>query len=169
MSTNLDKDNYRFIYKREKPTSIKVMGILAALFSLGGLAYTPVFSAAMALAAAGLFLYQSGIEINFSQRKYRLITAFGSQGFGNWEALPELKCVSVFKTKFSSKTYGRSNASITTTQHLVQVNLVTAENKRLLCFESESKEESFGFAKKLAARLDEKIWDATEQEGKWLD
>jgi len=169
MNTDLEKGPYRFIYKREKPTSMKLMGILAAMFSIGGLAYTPVFGVAMALAAGGLLLYQSGIEVDFSERKYRLITAFGSQGFGNWEPLPALKCVSVFKTKFSSQTYGRSNASVTTTQHVIQVNLVTAQNKRLLLFESEDKNEAFDFAKEVATSLGERIWDATGREGQWLD
>lgn len=169
MNTDLDKDNYRFIYKREKPTSLKVMGVLAALFSLGGLAYTPVFGLAMALAAGGLLLYQSGIEVDFKERKYRLITAFGNQGFGEWEALPALKCVSVFRTKFSSQTYGRSNASVTTTEQVIQVNLVTAQDKRMLLFESEDKNDAFDFARNVAAKLNEKLWDATEKEGQWVN
>lgn len=168
MKTELEKNPYRFIYKREKPTSMKLMGVLAALFSLGGLAYTPVFGVAMALAAGGLLLYQSGIEVDFNEKKYRLITAFGSQGFGNWEPIPALKCVSVFKTKFSSQTYGRSSASITTTQHVIQVNLVTAQNKRFLLFESNDKNEAFDFANEVAAKLDRRVWDATDREGKWL-
>jgi hypothetical protein len=162
-------NKYRFIYKRDKPTSLKVMGIVAALFSLVGLSYTPVFSVVMALAAAGLFLYQSGIEIDFNLGQYRLITAFGSLGFGNWEAIPALKCVSVFKTKFSSRTYGRSNASVTTSEQVIQVNLVTERNKRVLLFESEDMHQAFGFAQKVGAKLNQKVWDATEKEGKWLD
>jgi hypothetical protein len=62
--------------------SIKVLGILMALFSLGMLATSPVFGIVMALGAGGLLAYQSGIEVNFRQRSYRTITAFGPQAFG---------------------------------------------------------------------------------------
>lgn len=168
MKIDLDKKPHRFIYKREKPTSLKVLGIIAALFGFGGLAYTPVFGVVMLVAASGLLLYQRGIELDLGAGRYRLITAIGGQGFGNWEPLPALKCVSVFKTKFTSRTYGRSNASVTSSDEVVQVNLVTADDKRLLVFESNNTAEACTFAQAIAAKLNQKIWDATEREGKWL-
>lgn len=165
MKTNI----YRFLYKRDKPMPMKIMGILAAIFSIGGLAYSPLFGVMMALGAGGLLAYQSGIEVNFTKRTYRMISALGPQGFGRWEPLPEIKCVSVFKTKLVSSTYGRSNASITTTQTVIQVNLATEQNKRIRVFETEKVGEALVFAKDLAQKLDLNIWDATEREGKWME
>ncbi|MCB0755659.1 MAG: hypothetical protein H6603_03370 [Flavobacteriales bacterium] len=165
----MDKGIYRFLYKRDKPMSMKIMGIIAALFSLGGLACTPLLGIALALGAAGLLIYQNGIEVNFKDRSYRLITAFGPQGFGEWEPLPPLKCVSVFKTQLVSSTYGRSNASITTRQEVIQVNLATEQNKRIRLLETENVEEAFAFAKEAAQKLNVQLWDAaTSKEGKWL-
>lgn len=165
----MKEDTYRFLYKRDKPMPMKIMGIIAAVFSIGGLAYSPVFGVILAVGAIGLIAYQSGIEVNYKDRTYRMITAMGPQAFGSWEPLPAIKCVSVFKTNLVSKTYGRSNASITTNQTVIQVNLATEQNKRIRLFETEEMEEAFVFAKDLAQKLDLNIWDATAKEGKWLD
>ncbi len=159
---------YQFLYKRDKPMPMKIMGFVAAVFSLGGVAYFPVFGVVLAIGAIGLFAYHNGIEVNFKQRTYRMITALGSKGFGSWEPLPSLKCVSVFKTELVSSTYGRSSASITTRQTVFQVNLATEQNKRIRLYETEVVEEAFSFAKEVSLKLDLKIWDATEKEGKWM-
>ena len=121
---------------------MKIAGILAAIFSIGGLASTPVFGIVMLLAAGGLISYQSGIEVDIVSKRYRYITSFGAVGFGEWLALPELKCVSVFKTKLISRTYGRSNASFTSKQEVVQVNLVSARNERFKLLEVENLDEA---------------------------
>lgn len=165
----MKEELHRFLYKRDKPMPMKIMGVLAALFSVGGFAYSPFFGVVMALGAGGLLAYQSGIEVNFKERSYRLITAIGPKGFGSWEPLPSIKCVSVFKTELVSSTYGRSNASITTKQTVIQVNLATEQNKRIRLFETEDRAEAFVVAKEVAQQLELNIWDATEREGKWLD
>lgn len=161
-------DIYQFLYKRDKPMSMKLMGILAAVFGIGGIAATPLFGIIMGVGAIGLLAYQDGIEVNFKERTYRMITAFGPQGFGSWEPLPPIKCVSVFKTKLVSTTYGRSNASVTSTQEVIQVNLATERNKRIRLFETEDKEEAFRFAKEVSQKLELRIWDATDRDGKWI-
>ncbi|MDB4655874.1 hypothetical protein OAE48_03405 [Flavobacteriales bacterium] len=97
-----------------------------------------------------------------------MITAMGTQGVGSWEPLSEIKCVSIFKINLVSSTYGRSNASITTRQTVIQVNLATEQNKRIRLFETEEIEEAIVFAKNVAQKLDLNIWDALGKEGKWL-
>jgi hypothetical protein len=148
---------------------MKIMGVLAAVLSIGGLAYSPVFGIVMALGAGGLLAYHSGIEVNFTARTYRFITAMGTTGFGTWQPLPELRSVSLFRTTLVSSTYGRSNASITTKQQVIQVNLATAQNQRIRLFETEHMAEALAFAKHVEQQLDLPIWDATEREGKWLE
>ena len=164
----MKEEVHQFLYKRDKPMPMKIMGVLVAVFSIGGLAYSPFFGVTMVLCAVALLAYQSGIEVNFKERSYRLITAMGPKGFGSWEPLPEIKCVSVFKTTFVSSTYGgRSNASITAEQSVIQINFATEQNKRILLFETQDLGEAFVFAKDTARKLDLNIWDATEKEGKW--
>lgn len=159
----------RVIHPNDKPMSVKVLGIIMALFSLGLLATSPVFGIVMALGAGGLLAYQSGIEVNFSNRTYRTITAFGPKAFGTWQPLPALTSVSVFRTQVVSRTYGRSNASITTRDEVIQVNLATGRNERIRLLETEQMEEAFAFAKEVAQQLDLRLWDATSKEGQWVD
>ena len=78
------EDFYQFLYKRDKPMPMKIMGVIVALFSIGGIASFPFFGIIMALGAGGLIAYQSGIEVNFKDKTYRMITAMGTQGFGSW-------------------------------------------------------------------------------------
>ncbi len=160
---------YRFLYRRDKPMPMKIMGVLAAVLSIGGLAYSPVFGIVMALGAGGLLAYHSGIEVNFSARTYRRITTFGRQAFGTWEPLPALTSVSVFRTHVVSRTYGRSNASFTSRDEVIQVNLATERNERIRLLETEHIEEAFAFAKEVAQQLDLRLWDATSKEGQWVD
>lgn len=165
----MKNDIYQYLYKRDKPRSMKIMGVIVALFSIGGLASTPALGIALAIGAGGILTYQSGIEVNFKERTFRLITAFGSQGFGNWQPLPPIKCVSVFRTQLVSKTYGRSNASVTSKEEVIQVNLATEDKKRIRLLETESIDEAFAFAKEVSQKLDLQIWDATTKQGKWID
>ncbi len=160
---------YQFLYKRDKPRPIKILGIIVAIFSVGGLVYSLVLGVIMALGAVGLIAYQSGIEVNFEERTYRLINAFGHQGFGSWESLPPLKCVSLFKTQLVSTTYARSSASVTTRDQVIQVNLATEQNARILLFETNNIEEAIVIAKEASHKLNLKIWDATTSDGKWMN
>jgi hypothetical protein len=124
---------------------MKVMGVIVAMFSIGGLVWSPVFSAVMALVAGGLLAYHSGIEFNFRERTYRSITAIGTQGFGAWQPLPALTCVSIFRTTLVNTTYGRSNAGTTSRQEVLQVNLATAQNTRIRLLETEHSGEAVTF------------------------
>lgn len=152
---------YQYLYTRDKPMPMKVLGIVVALFSIGGVV--------MALGAGGLLAYHSGIEVNFAERTYRLITAFGTQGFGKWQPLPPLKCISIFRTTLVSTAYGRSNASFTDRQQVIQVNLATAQNQRIRLLETEDMAQALTFAKDVAQRLELPIWDATAKEGHWME
>jgi hypothetical protein len=118
---------------------------------------------------AGLFLlYQTGIEINFQQKTYRYITSFGIYDFGNWVDLPELKLISVFKLNISSSFFSRSGRSTTKNDIVIQVNLVSHDNKRIKLLESKNVNEAFAYANELIPLLNLKVWDATDKEGKWV-
>lgn len=138
-----------------------------ALFSIGGLAYTPVFGVIMALGAGGLLMWQSGIEVNLEDGKYRLINSFGPVGVGDWDNLPPLKCVSVFKTNLVSNTYSRTGMAVTNRESVIQVNLATESNQRIRLYDSDEIDDAFEFAIDLSKQLDLKIWDATTRDQKW--
>jgi hypothetical protein len=158
---------YRFLYTRDKPKALKLAGVIVALFSVGGLMTTPLFGVVMAVGAVGLLTWQSGIEVNIKERKYRLINSFGPVGVGDWDKLPPLKCVSVFKTNLVSNTYSRTGMAVTNRDAVIQVNFATESNQRIRLYDTEDVEDAFEFAKDLAKEFDLKIWDATSREQKW--
>ena len=50
----MNPEIYCYIYTRYKPMSLKILGIVVALFSVMGLAYSPVFGILMALGGIGV-------------------------------------------------------------------------------------------------------------------
>lgn len=163
------KETYRYLYKRDKPFMLKVLGFVVAIIALFKIADTPVFSIIMVMGSTGIFAYQTGIEFNFAKRLYREINAFGPQSFGEWKDLPPIEYISVFQVNLVSAVYGRSGASVSTKKKVYQVNLITNKNRRLRLLETENIDEAFQFAKEYAAYLDLKIWDASTKEAKWLN
>ena len=143
-------------------------GVIVALFSIGGLATTPLLGVVMALGAIGLLGWQSGIEVNFEEGKYRLINSFGPVGIGDWDSLPPIKCVAVFKTNLVSNTYSRTGLAVQSRDSVIQVNLATQNNQRIRLYDTDEVEDAFEFAQDVANRLDLKIWDATTKDQKWL-
>jgi hypothetical protein len=48
----MNPETYRYIYTRDKPMSIKIIGVVAALFSVMGLAYSPFSASSWAWGAS---------------------------------------------------------------------------------------------------------------------
>lgn len=115
-----------------------------------------------------LYVYQQGIEVDFKVHTYRNIISIGPLSFGKWEVIPPLKSISVFKATIVSTATSRANVTISQREKVIQVNLITERNKRIKVLETENKTEAIDFAQKIAPILNLDVWDATEQEGKWL-
>ncbi|HEX5002533.1 MAG TPA: hypothetical protein VFW78_08545 [Bacteroidia bacterium] len=145
---------YRFIYKNDKPALINAVGGLIFLFALVKLMYTPVYGIVMTAISVGLFAYQSGIEIDFKNKKYRLTTHFGPQVFGTWTDFPEWDYISLFKTNMIHTATGYSGASVSRKSSLIQVSLVTKAKKKIKVFESKEPDESISTSKYFAESLD---------------
>jgi hypothetical protein len=159
---------YRFLYVREKPLMVKIVSFSVIVLSILRFVNYPLISGIMVLVGILLYLYQTGIEVDFKVHTYRNIIALGPLSFGKWEGIPPLKSISVFKATIVSSATSRANVTITQRDQVIQVNLITTLNKRIKLLETENKEEAFALAKKIAPILDLDIWDATEREGKWL-
>ncbi|TAL60393.1 MAG: hypothetical protein EPN85_07300 [Bacteroidetes bacterium] len=159
---------YKYIYKRDKPFMVKLLAAMVAGVALLKIQNTPIFGLIMGLGSVGLFGYQSGIEVDFKNKKYRLITTFGPQVFGNWQPLPPLKYISVFKANLVSTVTGFTGTTVTQKKEVTQVNLITDKNKLLRLLETKDMNEAFEFAKQTAPKLDLKIWNATVRPAEWL-
>ena len=161
-------DIYKFIYKRDKPFSMKILSLLFLVVALVRISHTPVFSIIVGIGSIGLLGYQSGIEVDFQNKKYRLITIFGPQSFGDWKPLPPLKYISVFKAKIITSMTTPRNITVSQKGDIIQVNLISDKNKVIRLFYTEDVNEAFEFANQTAPKLQLKIWNATVKPAKWL-
>lgn len=160
---------YKFIYKSEKPPMVNVGGYIGVVFGLIVLLENPIFGLAIVLAAVAAILYQSGIEVDFENKKYRLGTYFGPLDFGSWENIPPLKYVSVFKANMVTvATRYATGGSVNPSKEVIQVNLITEQNRRINIFQTKDVKQAFDLASKYASQLGLDVWDATTKEGKWM-
>lgn len=162
-------NTYRYLYKRDKPIIVNILGTIVAAIALLKIFGEPLIGLLLGIGAGGIFVYESGIEIDFKNNKYRLINSFGLLSFGEWITLPPIDYVSIFRVNLVSAAYGRSGAKVTQKQNVIQVNLITPKNKRLRIYETKEPEQAFKFANEIANSLELKIYDATNKEGKWID
>ena len=165
----LIQDEYIYLYKRDKPFIIKIVGFLVAIYALFVLVESPIFGILMVLASIGMFSFQKGIEVNFKNNTYRLITSFGPINIGEWIKFPDLQYISVFRATIKSSIEGRSGQSLSRSHKVIQVNLITNHNRRIRLLEVEDLEYAISFAKELSIKMNLDIWNATEREGKWLE
>jgi hypothetical protein len=165
---NSELQNYKYLYKRNKPVLITILGFVFALFALIRITYNPVFSLVLGIIALLLIFFESGIEFDFNKNTYHLINSFGPWCIGDWKPIPSLNYISVFNVNLVSSLTGKSGASVNSKQGVYQVNIITEKNLQLRVLETEDIDEAFQFAKDFAPNLDLKIWDATSKKGKWL-
>lgn len=121
------------------------------------------------LISTGFLIYQTGVEIDFVNNKYRFIHAFGPQYFGNWMDIPDLDYISVFGANIVSQVTSRSNITLTSSANEIQVNLIAENNQHIKLFQSVNLDDAFIFAKEVATRFKLNIYDATTNEPNWLD
>lgn len=163
------ENNYLYFYENQRPITFTILAYVILFYSLISLINTPLFSFFLALGATGFLSYKRGIEINFLSNEYRNVKAFGPQFLGSWSPLPPLNYISVFKQKLAGKIYGRSGNAISQEMDIIEVKLVTNQNKTISLFATKNEQEAFDVAKSLSEKLALRIWDATEREGKFIN
>ena len=160
---------YKYYYKRSKTPMVWFISFLLVAYTILRFRYTPIWSIVSGLAGSGLLISRDGIELDFQNRKYRTITSFGPQDFGTWKDLKDIKYVSVFKATLVSEVESFSARMIRSEEKVIQVNLIVGKNQRIRLLETKDPDGVFGFAKDIAAKLNLRIWDATERKGKWYE
>lgn len=121
----------------------------------------------MFLATSLYFFKKDGIEFDLEKKTYREIVSLFGLTFGQWQDLPKLEYVSVFKTVQTSRVWV-STASTNVTSSIIKVNLFYNTNQKIEAFVADDTEQAFQVAKDIATVLDIDILDATERESKWL-
>jgi hypothetical protein len=161
--------NLIFIYKRDKPVPLIIIGYFLAGFAILGFPESVILSSLLAVASALVLLYHTGIEIDFNNKRYRVFTTLRFFKFGRWMTIPELKYVSVFRVNFLSTNTSRAGRTLTLKNEVLQVNIITKSKMRILLFETLNASKAFELAKEVAAAMSLKIWDASERGGgNWL-
>lgn len=161
--------NYIYYYNRNRALFSRIAVILIAISILTITRTFYLVSGIILLAAIAFFMYRTGIEVDFTKKRYRLISRPGSPSEIDWNDLPPLQYVSIFRTTYARITRGRSNIGYKRRYSVIQVNLITAKNNRITVFETYSTEEAFECAALFAKHLQLRIWDATEKTGKWKE
>lgn len=161
---------YRFIYTDDKPLMMNIGGFIFLVFGAIILIGKSIFFGALVFVISVLvILYQSGIEVDFENRRYRETNNFGPIVVGSWEPLPPLQYVSVFTATKVTVATSNTGRTVDPSERVLQVNLITKNNRRIKLYEGKDRERAFDLAKRYAPRLGLDVWDATTKEGKWLE
>ncbi len=113
------------------------------------------------LLAGIFFISTKGIEIDFENKRYRQGRIAGNICTGQWKPLPKIKYISVFSVSMASKVRGVSNASVSSKNRIIKVNLIHDKNGRLTVFKTKEKDDAFKTACLIAEKMNLKILDAT--------
>jgi hypothetical protein len=115
------------IYKRPIPTAKLIYGI--GLFLIGIISASENIFSLLLCMLSTYFFHSNGIEIDLSKKKYRNIISWFSLTFGQWNNLPQIECVSVFKTTQTTRGWF-STASTTISDMVIKFNLFYTTNQK---------------------------------------
>lgn len=169
MKEETHPSNYRFVYKRQSPFFVYLVGGLVLFWAVTLILSSPLAGLFLGLCSTGILSYKRGIEIDFQNKRYKYFTAFGPQEFGGWEDLGPLKYVSVFGANYANTVRGVGAASASVSNKLYEVNLITETNQRINICLLKDVDAAFEQADIMSKEFSLKIYDATTREPKWLD
>ena len=113
-------------------------------------------------------LSTEGTEINFIDKKYRILKSFLGIHMGTWKPCPAFEYVSVFKTT-ENKTVRVITAETTIGSDVILLNLFYQNNKYLTFYKTRDKEDALKVAHHFKLIFDIDILDATTNESKWVE
>ncbi|HOZ87829.1 MAG TPA: hypothetical protein PL029_08730 [Bacteroidia bacterium] len=114
---------------------------------------------------------QFDIFIDVEQRLYKIQNGlFGILRWGNFQPLPKIDYVLVFRSFFVKCEACVYDDTIDNPNAYFQVSLVYNKNRRIIIDESKNKKEAFALAKEAAGAFKTRIMDSATQPGKgtWL-
>ena len=110
---------------------MKIVGTLILLIALIKLRTTPLWGTFLTVASIGILSFYNGIELDFKNYKYRNTITLCPQKIGNWQPLPKLEYISVFRAIMVATATGYSGTSISKKFKVIQVNLIHSKNKKI--------------------------------------
>ncbi len=162
-------DQYYFNRKTESffPFQFVFVGYLLTLLGIY-LLYTLNFLGLLAIAGGLFFSFSStGVEIRFSDNKFREYFGILNFKFGEWRKLPKIEYV----TMYVDRSIQQMNvASISTVQANsdVKINLVVTKTELITIGAFKNKIEAMETGKHLAGKLNTRLLDYTSGKQVWL-
>jgi hypothetical protein len=144
------------IYKKIFLSLLLAISIYLILF--GGLFYGLII-----FGISLRYLMQKGVELDLLNMKHRELSSWYGLKFGKWQALPNIKYVSIFETKKGNRVRaGGGNAAHFSTI-IFKLNLFYNKNKHITLLESEDENKVFEIGNNISKILDIKFHNATKK------
>lgn len=158
------------VYRMEKEGKIKVLLIIFLLACL----YSQLwhFSLVMWLIfiPVSYFLFTKRISIlDTENQRMKRGRVFRNYANGEWESLPEVLCVQVFRCTMVSNTHSITYRSIRHSQSVLAVNLIYDKNKKIKVYQTTDCDESMALGRRIALDLGVPLLDATTRHHVWVN
>jgi len=166
-----DHNNAPVFYRKTDsffPYQFVFVGYLLVLFGIYLLIRLNLFG--MPAIAGGLFFSFShtGIQINFSENKYRECLGVFQLKMGKWHSLPEVQYVTVFVGRIVEEMHMASISSTQTTSDY-KINLIVSKTSRIEIGSYTDKIEAMNTGRYLANQLQCKLLDYTSGDPVWVE
>lgn len=156
------------IYLKKVPFAKMFFGFVIMVAGVGIFLFSAVIFGAIFTFIGLNLLSTEGSEINFIEKKYRIIKSVFGIHFGKWKDCPKFEYVSVFKTK-ENQTIRVVTAEATMQSDVILLNLFYENNKYITFYKTDNKEDAFKVANHFNFVFDIDILDATGSESKWVE
>jgi len=103
---------------------------------------------------------REGIQIDLDKKRYRILYWVFAIELGSWKAIPPLKYISVFRTTQKTRTRVLTAQALASSE-VFKINLFYTANKHIEAYITESIDDAFLVAKKMALALATEVYDAT--------
>ena len=162
-------NNNIFTIKYNKSLMLRMFSFVVIVLSIASVLYVSIGCILFVLTALFFIAQNPGFQIDFENKKYRNTNMIGDHSFGNWQKLPGIKYITVFKTVITGRVYGMGATSTRTKEEVILVNFVYSKNKRLTAYKTNNIEDAFEKAVLFSKKLNLKIFDATSKDKKWIN
>jgi len=162
-------ENITFIFKQKKSIPYQIASFMVLLYGIILIQYFIFGGIIIGIGSLIFISVIEGIEIDFNSRKYRNAKFIGKLTIGNWQNLPEINYISVFRTTITRAIVGRSEARVSSSERVIIINLIYDKNKKLRVYKTKDYKDAFKKAELFSQKLNLRIFDATEKIGKWIE
>jgi len=128
-----------------------------------------IFSVLLCLVALFLLILENGIIIDVENKRFKKAVLYKNFSRGKWQDFPDVRYISVFKTTLVNTSHSISYQTIERKHKVILVNIIYDKNKRLNVYQTLDDVEAMDIAKRIANKLNVKIFNAISYKKNWID